>query len=98
MVYNLTSLQNATNYPSTLLSLDNATGNVFVMGLLILINIILFMVTYRSSGLKSAVVASVFPVAFFAALLYPLQLISQGFFMLYVTLGLISLFILFQNR
>ena len=97
-MYNMSGLTNATSMPSALRVFNESTGSVFIMGLLILINIILFMTIYRNSGLKSAVVGSVFPIAFLAILLYPLQYISQAFFITYIFMGLAGLFVLFHNR
>lgn len=97
-MYNMSALTNATSMPSMIGVFNSSTGNVFIMGLLILINIILFMTIYRNSGLKSAVVGSIFPIAFLTTLLYPLEYISQAFFITYIFMGLAGLFVLFHNK
>ena len=97
-MYNMTALTNTTSFPGILGVFNTSTGSIFVMGLLILINIILFMTIYRTSGLKSAVVGSVFPMVFLSALLYPMQYITQSFFVTYMFMGLAALFVLFHNR
>lgn len=94
MTYNLTALQNSTSFPAIFRDLNTSTGDLFIMGLLILVTLILFMNIYRTSGFKSAFLASFGVVTFLSALLYPVQLISQGFFMFYMTMTIMAAFIM----